>query len=131
MPGTGRKWLSVLIALALGLAGGYCAGGAKGNTNAGAQGGGSGGVGTGGGTSTIDQQARDDIKKINDYLGTAEENHENEKSLLPTINKNNDYLRTVIKKMQCDIFDLQNHTHNCPGIGGGSTSPTNVPKYPA
>jgi len=80
-------------------------------------------------TSAVDQEARDGIKKINDYLGKAPDNTEPEKTLLATLNKNNEYLRNTLRDMKCDIWKLQaGHTGNCPG--GGSTPPANVPQYP-
>lgn len=127
MPGTRRRRRSVLLVGAMALMAVGCA--TQGDIDKVNQR--IDGIGGGGGVGSVDQPARDDIKKINDYLGTVGDNGETEKSLLVTLNKNNDYLRKVIKKMQCDIYDLQHNTHNCPGQGGGSTSPTNVPKYPA
>ena len=96
-------------------------------------------LGCGGGNRTvnpqaevIDLQARADLKKINDYFGTSP-GGASKKPLLPTLDDNFNYLRTVIKQMQCDIETLQNggvKPTPCPK-GGPSESPTTTPKYPA
>jgi hypothetical protein len=120
MPGTKRRRLSVLvIAGVVGLMPAGCKSNPPAPANQGAV-----------APSAVDQQARDDIKKINDYLGNVPPNGETEKTLLRTLNINNDKLRTIIRDMRCDIWKLQHPTGGqCPG--GGSTAPTNVPKYPA
>jgi hypothetical protein len=100
-------------------------------------------IGCGGGNKTpspsnssgevVDQTARDQIAAINKYLGTSAD--DTNATLLGNINHNNAYLRGVIKDLQCDIWKLQNPGQTPPGgvcpPGGGSESPTVVPKYPA
>ena len=81
----------------------------------------------------VDQEARNKIAAINKYLGTSAD--KTDTTLLGNINGNNAYLRGVIKDLQCDIWKLQNPGKTptggvCPP-GGGSESPTVVPKYPA
>ena len=114
MPSTARRRLSVVMSAGVvGLMAAGCGGGA----------------GSGAAPHAVDQEARDGIKRLNDYLGTVPDNGESEKTLLATLNQNNQYLRNAIRDMKCDIWKLQpGHTGSCPG--GGSTPPTNMPKYP-
>ncbi|HET9041216.1 MAG TPA: hypothetical protein VFN40_13645 [Gemmatimonadales bacterium] len=81
----------------------------------------------------VDQTARDQIAKINKYLGTSDD--KTNTTLLGNLNSNYEYLRGVIHDLQCDIWKL-NHKgetpqNGCPPGTGPSESPTIVPKYPA
>jgi hypothetical protein len=78
-----------------------------------------------------DQQARDQIAAINKYLGTSADNTNT--TLLGNINGNNEYLRKVIRDLQCDIYKINNPSQAPGGAclpGGPSEPPTVVPKYP-
>jgi hypothetical protein len=96
--------------------------------------------GCGGSTSSssaevIDQKARADIKAINDYLGVSNgpSGTGPTSQLLPTLTDNFNFLRSVLNQMECEIETLKNggvKPTPCPG-GGGSSSPTVPPKYPA
>jgi len=76
----------------------------------------------------VDAKARDDIAKINKYLGTTDGQGANHTTLLQNIRENNKDLQKALTTMQCDIWKLQHPGQtNCPGP---STSPTVPPKYP-
>ena len=82
---------------------------------------------------TVDQEARDQIKVINDYLGTP--GGDPTKSLLANIEKNNEYLRQVITDLKCQIWLSKQPAGTpqpspCPPGEGPSTRPTTVPGYP-
>ncbi len=117
MPGTGRRRLSALLVTgAAGLMAIGCSGQAKSGESAAA-------------SEVIDSKARADIEKINEYLGEAPDNTEQEKTLLRTLNKNNEHLRNRLRDIECEIWKLKHPSQgDCPG--GGSTPPTNVPRYP-
>ena len=70
-------------------------------------------------------------KQIHDYLGTNK--GDPAKELIANIEKNNEYLRTVIEDLECDVYMLQNPGQPkptpCPPQGGGK-SPVAPPTYP-
>lgn len=117
MPGTGRRRLSALLVTgAAGLLAIGCGGQSKTNGPAAA-------------SEVVDPVARAGVEKINAYLGEVPDNTEQEKTLLRTLNKNNEHLRNRLRDIECEIWKLKHPGQgDCPG--GGSTPPTNVPRYP-
>ena len=99
-------------------------------------------LGCGGGTSSstggvapqgaVDQEARDKIALIEQFIGTL--NGDPDKELLANLKDSNEYLREVIQDLKCEIYMLKQPAGTqepdpCPPEGP-STRPTNPPSYP-